>query len=307
MAWLGCVGDIDVRRTPFPVGEQGRAIALVSFHAGFNGPMSVSRCDGRPGWLADALGNFMSQVELAQGPIAAPGGEILARARDALAHERAGRFREAWAQWEALRRADPGRSDWNAPLAASYLRYAFDWTADAGEGSLAEAEAALLRGVSILTIDLAEHSDDVARLMLIARACEQRCLLRAYGEGWTRAVREALDEGVAGPVIGEPRQVHAAGVAAATALDLVAISAPSIATIAAELAQSCMRLSTTLEAAGATDEARALELRAELALSGPAPTPEERRSLLVAIEGGAGEATTPPRRPELRIVTNPTA
>ncbi len=230
--------------------------------------------------------------------------DVLDRARLALGHERAGRFREAWFEWETLRTADPDRSDWNAPLAASYLRYAFEWTADAGSGSLAEAETALLRGVSILTIDLAEKADDVVRLMLIARACEQRCLLRAYGDGWTKAAREALDAGIAAPLKGDSRQILAAGVAATTALDLVAISAPSLATLAAELAQSCLRLSATLHAAGAEDEARGLELRAEAVLRGPRPAPEARRAALVAIEGG-GEPT-PPRRPQLRLVTTPT-
>ncbi|WP_020180861.1 hypothetical protein [Methylopila sp. M107] len=235
------------------------------------------------------------------------GVEIVDRARLALAHERAGRYREAWAQWEFLRGANPGRVDWNAPLAASYLRYAFDWTSDGGEGSLEEVEAALLRGVSILTIDLADNADDVARLLLIARACEQRCLLRAFGEGWTRGARASLDSGIAPRVTGSRRQVLAAGVAATTALDLVAISAPSLASISADLAQSCLRLSTALYAAGAADEARGLELRAEAVLKGPVPGPAERRAMLFAVEGGAGDAPTPPRRPALRLVTNPTA
>ena len=231
----------------------------------------------------------MSQAGSLHGFGAGAENDVLDRARLALAHERAGRYREAWSQWEKLRRANPGRAVWNAPLAASYLRYAFDWTSDAGEGSLGEAEAALLRGVSILTIDLADNTDDIARLMLIARACEQRCLLRAYGEGWTRAAREALDAGAPPEVVGDPRQVLAAGVAAATALDLVAISAPSLSSLSAELAQSCLRLSATLRSAGANEEADGLELRAEVVLRGPEPGPEERRAALVAIEGGAGE------------------
>lgn len=226
-------------------------------------------------------------------------------AREALAHERAGRFREAWAAWETLRGANPARSDWNAPLAASYLRYAFGWTADAGEGSLEEAEVALIRGMSILTIDLADRTDDVARLMLIARACEQRCILRAFGEGWTTAARKALDAGVPACVAGDPRQVIAAGLAATTALDLVALSAPSLASIAAELAQSCLRLAVVLRAAGAEDEALGLELRAEAVLRGPEPG--RTRPVLVAVAGAADEALTPPRRPALRLVTSPTA
>lgn len=234
----------------------------------------------------------------------APAFDIAAGARRALAHERAGRYREAWRQWEMLREAAPAHTEWNAPLAASYLRYALGWTVDGGEGSLQEAEEALLRGVSILTIDLAEGVDDVARLLLIARACEQRCILRAFGESWTREAREALDEGRPQQISGETRQVIAAAVAATAALDLVAISAPSLATLSSELARSCLRLSTTLRAAGAEQLAEELEMRAETVLSGPRPTPTERRARLVAIEGGAGDAPTPPRRPDLRIVSS---
>lgn len=232
--------------------------------------------------------------------------EIADGARKALGHERAGRFRDAWRQWEALREAAPGRTDWNAPLAASYLRYALAWTADGGEGSLKEAEEALLRGIAILTIDLAEGADDVARLMLIARACEQRCILRAFGQGWTNAARDALEAGRAERISGDARQVIAAGVAATAALDLVAISAPSLETLSAELARSCLRLSATLQAAGADEHALELEMRAEAVLAGPRPTPVERRARLVAIEGGAGDAPTPPRRPDLRLVTTAT-
>lgn len=240
--------------------------------------------------------------------------QLAAGARRALAHERAGRYREAWGQWERLRGQNPGRVDWNAPLAASYLRYALAWTADGGEGSLAEAEAALVRGMSILTIDLAGGVDDVARLMMIARACEQRCILRAFGEGWTSAARDALEAGETSAVIGDLRQVAAAGAAATAALDLVALSAPSLAPLAAELAQSCLRLSATLHAAGDEDGAYGLEMRAEAVLRGPAQEKPEKaiiaaasRPTLIAIEGGAGDAPTPPRRPQLRLVTTPTA
>lgn len=229
-------------------------------------------------------------------------------ARRALAHERAGRYREAWRHWERLRVEDAERADWNAPLAASYLRYALAWTADGGEGSLAEAEAALVRGMSILTIDLTGAVDDVTRLMMIARACEQRCILRAFGESWTAAARDALEAGEAGEVVGDRRQVAAAGAAATAALDLVALSAPSLATLAAELAQSCLRLSATLQAAGDEDAALGLEMRAEAVLRGSGATPtESARPTLVAIDGGAeaGEKT-PPRRPQLRVVTTPT-
>lgn len=234
-------------------------------------------------------------------------GGVAAGARRALAHERAGRFREAWRAWEELRAANPSRTDWNGPLAASYLRFAFDWTADGSEGSLQEVEEALLRGMSILTIDVAARADDVARLMLIARACEQRCVLRAFGEGWTRAVREALDAGDAVRVTGERRQVVAAGAAAAVALDLVAISAPSLAALAGELAQSCLRLAAILEASGADDEAQELTWRAEAVLRGPQP-PRERPRLTVIEGGRTGEpvAASEPR-PALRIVTTPTA
>lgn len=237
---------------------------------------------------------------------AAPVVRLAAGARAALAHERAGRYREAWNEWERLRGQNPGRIDWNAPLAASYLRYALAWTADGGEGSLAEAEAALVRGMSILTIDLASGADDVARLMMIARACEQRCILRAFGEGWTSAAREALDAGEYGPVVGDRRQIAAAGAAATAALDLVALSAPSLAPLAAELAQSCLRLSTTLQAAGEDEAASELEMRAEAVLRGPARQRQKPRPALVAIKGGA-EERTPPRCPELRLVTTPTA
>lgn len=247
----------------------------------------------------------MTLVEPAEtfGAVVPSEDRIAVGARRALAHERAGRFREAWGEWETLRSSHPARADWNAPLAASYLRYALEWTADGGEGSLAEAEAALLRGIAILTIDLAQGTDDVARLMLIARACEQRCILRAFGSGWTSEAREALEAGAPGAVTGDARQVLAAGAAATAALDLVALSAPSLATLAAELAQSCLRLSAVLQAVGAEDEASELELRAETVLRGPAP--ERPRVQLVAIEGGAG--TTPPRPPQLRLVTSPTA
>jgi hypothetical protein len=231
---------------------------------------------------------------------------VLEGARKALAHERAGRYRDAWSAWENLRAAHPARSDWNAPLAASYLRFAFGWTADGSEGSLQEAEEALVRGVAILTLDVAAYPDDVARLMLIARACEQRCILRAFGANWTKAAREALESGDAPCVTGNARQVSAAGAAAAAAYDLVAIAAPSLATLAAELAQSCLRLATTLEAVGADEQASELLTRAEAVLRGPQP--RERRAMLVTIEGGAGEADrTPPRRPDLRLVTTPTA
>lgn len=231
--------------------------------------------------------------------------QIADGARRALCHERAGRYREAWAAWETLRSAHPARADWNAPLAASYLRYAFDWTSDAGEGTVDEAEAALIRGMSILTIDLAESTDDVARLMLIARACEQRCILRAFGAGWTSAAREALDAGSPTHVTGDVRQVIAAGIAATAALDLVALSAPSLASLAAELAQSCLRLAATLEAAGAGDAAQELEMRAEAVLRGPAP--KRVRPALVAIGGSMDAALTPPRRPQLTLVTTLTA
>lgn len=240
-------------------------------------------------------------------PSDTPAFDIAAGARRALAHERAGRFREAWRQWELLREAAPARTEWNAPLAASYLRYALGWTVDGGEGSLKEAEEALLRGVSILTIDLAEGVDDVSRLLLIARACEQRCILRAFGEGWTKAARDALEAGRADAVTGDARQVIAAGVAATAALDLVALSAPSLTTVASELVSSCLRLSATLQAAGAEEAAEELERRAEVLLSGPKPAPGRRRAALVAIEGGPAELRTPPRRPELRIVSAPEA
>jgi hypothetical protein len=247
----------------------------------------------------------MSLVDLAERRDPAKAAPAAEAAREALAHERAGRFREAWEAWEALRDAHPARSEWNAPLAASYLRYAFAWTAD-GEGSLEEAEVALIRGMSILTIDLADRTDDVARLMLIARACEQRCILRAFGGAWTTSARDALDAGAPPAVTGEARQVVAAGLAATTALDLVAISAPSLASIAAELAQSCLRLATVLRAAGAEDEALGLEIRAEAVLRGPR-RPRSRPEL-VAIPGGAPEEDLPPpRRPALRLVTSPTA
>lgn len=247
---------------------------------------------------------LVEQAELKPKPTASA--DVVARARKALAHERAGRYREAWRHWEALRQDVPGRSEWNAPLAASYLRYALAWTMDGGEGSLQDAEAALLRGISILTIDLAEAVDDVARLLLIARACEQRCILRAYGETWTIAARDALEAGRPEKITGEARQVIAAGEAATAALDLVALSAPSLATLSAELARSCLRLAATLHAAGAPQQAFALELRAETVLSGPRPTPAARRAQLVAIEGGAVEIRTPSRRPQLRLVTTQT-
>ncbi|HEY0291282.1 MAG TPA: hypothetical protein VGC51_02935 [Hansschlegelia sp.] len=237
----------------------------------------------------------------------ASGGALVAdAARRALAHERAGRFREAWTAWEELRAAHPSRSDWNAPLAASYLRFAFGWTADGCEGSLREAEEALVRGVAILTIDVAGSADDVARLLLIARACEQRCILRAFGEGWTRAARDALEAGEAPPVTGDPRQVCAAGAAATVAFDLVALTAPSLASLAGELAQSCLRLATTLDAVGAEDEARELLMRVEAVLRGP---PAKRsRPKLVAIDGGAAAGPTTARRaPQLSLVTSRTA
>lgn len=234
--------------------------------------------------------------------------DVAAGARKALAYERAGRFRDAWGAWEELRTGNPSRSDWNAPLAASYLRFAFDWTADGSEGSLQEAEEALVRGMSILTIDLAARSDDVARLMLIARACEQRCVLRAFGAGWTRSARSALEDGDALGVTGERRQVMAAGSAAVVALDLVAVSAPSLAPLAGELAQSCLRLAAIFDAAGAKGEAQALVWRAEAVLGGPRridPTPARP---LFAIVGGVAEGErTPPRRPHLTVVTTPTA
>ncbi|MFC7052303.1 hypothetical protein ACFQI3_06330 [Hansschlegelia quercus] len=238
--------------------------------------------------------------------------EIVAEsARRALAYERAGRFRDAWRAWEDLRTTYPGRSDWNAPLAASYLRFAFAWTADGSEGSLREAEEALLRGVAILTIDVARRRDDVTGLLLIARACEQRCILRAFGEGWTKAARDALEAGIAPPVVGDARQVEAAGAAAASALDLVVTAAPSLAPLAGDLAQSCLRLATTLQAVGAEVEAHDLLMRVEAMLRGPEPAEfyePAPRAVLFAIEGGAAEGeTTPPRRPQLSIVTSQTA
>ncbi|MFD1703773.1 hypothetical protein ACFSCV_12250 [Methylopila henanensis] len=235
--------------------------------------------------------------------------DAAAAARRALAHERAGRFRQAWAEWEALRSGDASRSDWNAPLAASYLRFAFAWTADGPEGELAEAEAALVRGVAILTIDLSTQPDDVTRLLLVARACEQRCILRAYGESWTREAREALERGDAPPVTGDPRQIAAAGVAATAAFDLVAMEAPSLALLAPDLARSCLRLAATLEAAGARDAAHGLLLRAETVLKGPSRARQagKARPRLIAIDGGEPGERTPPRRPELRIVTTRTA
>lgn len=245
----------------------------------------------------------MSRVDAKEAMAGA--GLVAERARRALAHERAGRFREAWEAWEALRRAYPGRSDWNGPLAASYLRFAFGWTSEA-EGSLREAEEALVRGVAILTIDVAAEPDDVARLLLIARACEQRCILRAFGDGWTRAARAALDAGVAPEVVGDPRQIAAAGAAATVALDLVAVNARSLAPLASDLAHSCLRLAATLQAAGAHAEAKGLLARAEAVLMGPEM--RLRRPTLVAIEGGAAEGgQTAPRRPALRLVTTPTA
>ncbi|HVI29712.1 hypothetical protein [Hansschlegelia sp.] len=231
---------------------------------------------------------------------------VAALARLALAHERAGRYRDAWTAWEQLRSSHPDRSDWNAPLAASYLRFALEWTADAEEGSLREAEEALVRGVAILTVDLSAQSDDVARLMLVARACEQRCILRAFGEGWTREVREALEAGAPVNATGDRRQVSAAGAAATVALDLVAISAPSLAPLAPELAQSCLRLAATLQAVGSQAQAKELLLRAETVLRGPQQKPA--RPKLVAIEGDVQESgRTPPRRPALSIVTSRTA
>lgn len=253
----------------------------------------------------------MSLSDAAAGPAKAPDAtpNVAASARRALAHERCGRFREAWAEWEELRSGDAGRADWNAPLAASYLRFAFGWTADGSEGSLGEAEAALVRGVAILTIDLAAQPDDVARLLLIARACEQRCILRAYGETWTREARDALEIGEAPGIVGDIRQIHAAGAAAISALDLVATEAPSLAPLAAELARICLRLAATLAAAGAAEAASGLLLRAETVLKGRKVRPAEpARPRLIAIDGGASdEARTPPRRPELRLVSNPTA
>jgi hypothetical protein len=230
-------------------------------------------------------------------------GLVAEAARKALAHERAGRFRDAWGEWEALRAAFPRRTDWNAPLAASYLRFAFGWTADGCEGSFQEAEEALLRGVAILTIDVNAQPDDVARLMLLARACEQRCMFRAFGGGLTRAVRDALEAGDGIEVTGDPRQVTAAAASATIALDLVALSAPSLAPLAGDLAQSCLRLAAMLEAVGASDAAADLVKRAEIVLGGPRPS----RPALVAIEGGAAEGgQTPPRRPRLTLVTSPT-
>lgn len=252
----------------------------------------------------------MSLSDAAAEPTAALGAtpNVAAAARRALAHERAGRFREAWSEWEELRSSDAGRSDWNAPLAASYLRFAFGWTADGSEGSLGEAEAALVRGVAILTIDLASQPEDVTRLLLIARASEQRCILRAYGENWTCAARDALEIGDAPEIVGDIRQIQAAGAAATTALDLVAIEAPSLAPLAAELARICLRLAATLEAAGAEEAASGLLLRAETVLKGRKAHAANPGRRLIAIDGGAtDEARTPPRRPELRIVSNPTA
>lgn len=236
--------------------------------------------------------------------------DVAAGARRALSFERAGRFSEAWREWERLRATDGGRPDWNGPLAASYLRFAFDWTADGSPEPLQQAEEALVRGVAILSIDLADQPDDAARLLLIARACEQRCLLRAYGEGWTRLARAALEAGEAPPVTGDPRQIAAAGAAATAALDLVAIHAPSLATLATELAQSCLRLAATLEASGDGDAANGLLLRAETVLRGPsatAPQRQPRTTRLVAITGCDPEERTEPRRPALRIVTSRTA
>jgi hypothetical protein len=248
----------------------------------------------------------MSRGDAAELTHQAADGAMATQARKALSHERAGRFREAWTVWEQLREAHPSRSDWNAPLAASYLRFAFDWTSDGPEGTLREAEEALVRGVSILTIDVAGHPDDVARLMLIARACEQRCVLRAFGEGWTREARDALDAGEAPPMTGDPRQVRAAGAAAIAAFDLLAQRAPTLAPLSAELARSCLRLAATLEVSGGKAQANALLVRAEAALKGPREP--RMRPHLIAIEGGAGEGErTPPRRPQLRLVTTPTA
>jgi hypothetical protein len=107
-------------------------------------------------------------------------------------------------------------------------------------------------------------------------------------------------------VVGNLRQIAAAGAAATVALDLVAVNARSLAPIASDLAHSCLRLAATLQAAGAHAEARALLDRAEAVLAGP---PNRlRRPKLVAIAGGVAEGgQTPPRRPALRLVTTPTA
>ena len=47
------------------------------------------------------------------------------------------------------------------------------------------------------------------------------------------------------------------------------LTAPSLASLAGELAQSCLRLATTLDAVGAEDEARELLMRVEAVLRGP--------------------------------------
>lgn len=253
--------------------------------------------------LSDAAGQIAAPSAVSGAPHGATSPDVALAARRALAHERAGRFREAWAEWEDLRSADSGRPEWNAPLAASYLRFAFDWTVDGSEGSLSEAEIALVRGVAILTIDLDAQPDDVARLMLVARAAEQRCILRAYGANWTRAAREALETGDAPAITGDLRQIHASGAAATAALDVVAIEAPSLAPLAGELARSCLRLAATLEAAHAPEAATGLLLRAETVLTGRRAARKAAGRSLIAIDGCASDdERTPPRRPDLRLV-----
>lgn len=155
-------------------------------------------------------------------------GDVERRGSAATEHEVGGRYRLAWDIWEQLRADYPERTDWNAPLVASYLGYSLSWTADASDprrGDVQDALGALVRALAILAGDLARNSDDVTRWILVARALEQRCLLTAFCDGWTAAARSAFEAGEMRklpPIVGDRRLVRSTAIAADAALDLLA-------------------------------------------------------------------------------------
>ena len=201
--------------------------------------------------------------------------EIADGARKALAHERAGRFRDAWRQWEALREAAPGRTDWNAPLAASYLRYALAWTADGGEGSLKEAEEALLRGI----VDPDHRPRRGRRRRRAADADRPRLRAALHPAGF----RRGLDDGGARRARRRPARRPDQRRRAASHRGRASRRPRRSTSWRSRRPRSrrCRRSSpgaasgssATLQAAGADEEALELEMRAEAVLSGPRPAP----------------------------------
>jgi hypothetical protein len=137
---------------------------------------------------------------------------------------RLGSPEHAWGVWERLRADYPDCRDWDAPLAASYLGFALDWTSDLSNEPLETAQDALGRGIVILAGDLSRDNNDVTRWVLVARALEQRCMLFAFGAGWTSVVRAAVEHGALEELpepVGDSHLVRNAITAALASLDLL--------------------------------------------------------------------------------------